>query len=254
MNKFLKSILALSVLSFILGCQTNTPVAEEPIEVVEEPEIIEEVQEEVEEIEEVVEKTEEINPRDMKAVYGLDYDVPIYTEEEIEQAKSNLTSNYDNNIVDNFDEAMDRGYIYTEEQVKEMAPDYYAANQDLWCQLNDMVKDYHGAPAGTYYDEENDIYIEVDSKGYMKIEGKSFQYVKAPNNDIKVPIGEVYGYDQIQVGPGAKVILGADVVRQWAYEGSAGMYENYDGRSFETLVNAGYNPQKIEHECINIED
>lgn len=36
MNKFLKSILALSVLSILLGCQTEAPVVEEPIEEVEE--------------------------------------------------------------------------------------------------------------------------------------------------------------------------------------------------------------------------
>ena len=203
---------------------------------------------------EVVEPVEEVNPRDMKAVYGLDYDVPIYTEEEIEQAKSNLTSNYDDNIVESVDIVAERGYTYTDEQLKEMAPDYYAANQDLWYQLNDMVKDYHGAPAGTYYDEENDLYITVDSKGTMNICGKNFEFKKRNNNDIKVPIGEIAYSNLIQVGPGTYAILGSNVTRQWAYEGSAGMYENYDGRSFETLENAGYNPQKIEHDCINIED
>ncbi len=228
------------------------PVDEKEVNIDQEQEVKDD--QEVKEESTPIETVEEINLRDMKAVYGLDYDVPIYTEEEIEQAKSNLTSNYDDNIVKSVDTVAERGYTYTDEQLKEMAPDYYAANQDLWYQLNDMVKDYHGAPAGTYYDEVNDLYVTVDSKGNMDIAGKDFRFKKDNDKDLIAPIGEIAYSDLIQVGPGTYVMLGSDVTRQWAYEGSAGMYENYDGRSFETLENAGYNPQKIEHDCVNIED
>ena len=202
MNKFLKSILALSVLSILLGCQTETPVVEEPIEVVEEPEITEEIPEVVEEVveepEEVLEEPEEINPRDMKAVYGLDFDIPIYTEEEVEQAKYNLQNNYSEyNDVEEF----------TDEQIEAIKDDYYIANQDLWYQLYSMTKDFKVNTAyvdgkRNYYLEDRDWCIQVSKYGIF-IYAENFNYAYCPSDIGKIDVPNQLIKHCLSIGPGA---------------------------------------------------
>ncbi len=204
MNKFLKSILALSVLSILLGCQTETPAVEETIEVVEEPEITEEIPEFVEELEEVVEEPEEINPRDMKAVYGLDFDVPIYTEEEVEQAKENLQNNYSEyNDVEEF----------TDEQIEAIKDDYYIANQDLWYQLYSMTKDFKVNTAyvdgkRNYYLEDKDWCIEVyKSEIIIYAENYTFSFMPSTIGQSSDVPNQIIGKRYLTIGPGACVII-----------------------------------------------
>ena len=207
----------------------------------------------VEPVTPVEEKQEEINPRDMKAVYGLDYDVPIYTEEEIEQAKVNLTSNYDDYIIEDGSDKW-----YTVDQMKDMAPDYYAANQDLFCQLNDMVSEFDGKSCyngsdKVYYDEENDMYMGL-TKYTLTFYGKKFMYQKAYGiSKFAVDIGDIASNEWMQVGPGS-----------FAYMDSIGSYEslynyykteyNEKGTPFSELEEHGFKPQKLKFEAVLIED
>ena len=204
------------------------------------------------------EKQEEINPRDMKAVYGLDYDVPIYTEEEIEQAKSNLTSNYDDYIVKDWTEEW-----YNDDQRKEMAPDYYAANQDLFCQLNDMVSEFDGMACynnGTrsgnykiYYDETNDMYLKLD-KDSLKFYNKKFEYTKQLGyNNFVVEIGNIADNGWMQVGPGSYAIISTIGSYEYGYTDKEIEYNDF-GCDFKELEEYGFKPQKLNSEAVVIED
>lgn len=158
----------------------------------------------------VVEPVEEVNSRDMKAVYGLDFDVPIYTEEEVEQAKYNLQHNY----------ADYNGYFeegYSEEQILAIKDDYYIANQDFWYQLYNMTKDFKCKTAyvdgkGIYYLEDKDWYIEVRKKSiriYGDIYGSGFAFTNGldpKGNEADVP-NNMRGIGELSVGPGAYVLI-----------------------------------------------
>lgn len=231
----------------------ETPIDEPDVTPVE-PEVVEpetEVEPEVVEPEEV--EPVEINPRDMKAVYGLDYDVPIYTEEEIEQAKVNLTSNYDDYIIEDSDK------WYTVDQKKDMAPDYYAANQDLFCQLNDMVSEFDGKSCYNgsdkiYYDEENDMYMEL-TKYTLTFYGKKFMYQKAYGiSKFAVDIGDIIESNEwMQVGPGAFVYMDSIGSYEWEYNFYETKY-NENGAPFSELEEHGFKPQKLKFEAVLIED
>ena len=147
---------------------------------------------------EISEPVEEINPRDMKAVYGLDFEVPIYTEEEVEQAKYNLQHNYSeyNNYED-----------FSDEQMLAINNDYYVANQDFWYQLYNMTKDFKAKTAyidgkKTYYLEDKDWYIKVEN-GYIRIYGQNFLFVGASsNNSYDIP-NQNLRFGMLSIGPGS---------------------------------------------------
>ena len=258
MNKFLKSILALSVLSIILGCQTETPIVEEPIEVVEEPEIIEEVQEVVEEVveepEEVVEEPEEINPRDMKAVYGLDFDVPIYTEEEVEQAKYNLQNNYaDYNV-----KYEKNGEIrfYTEEEREAIKDDYYIANQDFFYQLYSMTNDFDPKKCYAdnniyFYDEEKDWAIKV-SDNKIAIYGKDFWFTNTIRKDYFQTPAQLDEGQFLTVGPGGYVLITNDVIIESIRTMYIAAAEELK-TDIKTLEEYGYHNEELQYEHVGFE-
>ena len=173
-------------------------------EVTVEPEVIEP---EVVVEPEVVEPVEEVNPRDMKAVYGLDFDIPIYTEEEVEQAKENLRNNYSEyNDVD--------GYEFSEEQIEAIKDDYYIANQDLWYQLYSMTKDFKVNTAyvdgkKNYYLEDKDWCIEV-SKIEIIIYAENYMFSFKPSSiergSYDVP-NQIIGKCYLSIGPGAYTMI-----------------------------------------------
>ncbi|MBO4245601.1 MAG: hypothetical protein J5892_02525 [Bacilli bacterium] len=165
------------------------------------------VDEPVEEPEE--NQVEEVNPRDMQAVYGLDFEVPIYTEEEVEQAKYNLQHNYsDYNGI--FEED------YSEEQILAIKDDYYIANQDFWYQLYNMTKDFKCKTAridgkGYYYLEDKDWYIEVQKDAiriYGDIYGSGYTFISHGNTSgDEKDIPNTIKMQRICVGPGAYVLI-----------------------------------------------
>lgn len=168
----------------------------------------------VEPVTPVEDKQEEINPRDMKAVYNLEFDVPIYTEEEVEQARSNLQNNYQeyNDV--------EYGEGFTEEQIMAIKDDYYIANQDFLYQLYNMTKDFKAKTAYVdgskkhFYLEDKDWYVEVE-KGCIVIVGHNFEFVNGLNNkeELNVP-NQLFRKEYISIGPGAYVTC----FPQWYYD------------------------------------
>ncbi len=284
-----KLMIAVAVAAVLCACGKQQVVVEElPAEVVEET-VVEEPALELtdpEEVElEVVEEPEEINPRDMKAIYDLDFDVPIYTEEEIEQAKINLKNNYDDYIItkDQLIHGGGEGYGYLNyvdylEQariVQEKAyKDYYRANQDLLYQLNDMVKDYKAPNQPKYYyDEENDMIIEISEHGVTKLISKTFYFWRdkkgiEENDFIYGEIGEMQGKMGIRVGRGSYVRIDSKAFLEEYYEyvfetiaagemyarGEHGQEYVLEFSDITELENRGFKRQKLNYEAINIED
>lgn len=231
-----------------------------PGQEVQEPEVTvdPEVEPEVEpEIEPEVEP-EEINPRDMKQVHGLDYDVPIYTDEEVAEARENLMNNYKD---------IDPEEGLTKEQRKEMAKDYYIANQDTIYQINDIFTDFDIKKCqnsfkseqleAIYYDEANDYYIVIHNHDDgIIIYGKNFIFTKYSSNVIKEVIGETCdkrAYN-IVVGPDARISVDADFSKEM-YEEYAEKYQNDNcNRNYEELKEFGLKEQIIENPIITIFD
>lgn len=259
MNKFLKSILALSVLSILLGCQTETPVVEETIEIVEEPEIIEEVPEVVEEPEEVVEEQVEIDPHDMEAMYGIK-DAPKYTDEEVALAQENVKNNYEdyNNIQDDKVEG---------EKLDAIAADYYAANQNFFGQLHVMTKDIDetklrkliATHVTYYYDEENDCVVELTRVG-IGVYGKNFVFHKEfwPEG-----LADEYSLNPGDVINGVSIMISKDGSFTELYTKDEAI-KKYDEKkigyneltaagqdtSIEKLEEIGYKNMPMEYECV----
>lgn len=183
-----------------ISVEQESPV-EDTTEVVEVP-IEEDV---VVEVEEPIEEVEEINPRDMKAVYGLDFDVPIYTDEEVEQAKEYLcTTDIDYNP--------DIGL--SEEQYENLGNSYYVANQDTLYELYSCTKDFDFKAwkekftvVKYYYDEEHDIVIRADQYN-LELVSKDFDYIKTMSEKSHEPATIKNG--MLVVGPGAVISIGAE--------------------------------------------
>ena len=188
-----------------ISTEQETP--EQTPEVVEIP--IEEPEVEVEEPE--VEEVEEINPRDMKAVYGLDFDVPIYTEEEVEQAKENLRTKYEG-YHENYSEELSG---FTDEQIAAIKDDYYIANQDFFYKLYSLTKDidwkaeFELAYDGNiyYYDSENDWMIELSKYKDLYIYGENFTFVASSTVDKYTEPNTICYYTGVTIGPGSYAII-----------------------------------------------
>lgn len=255
-NKLNKlSILLLVVGIFVLGCNNSSEV-DNSIDAVEDNfvEESEQVVEETIEEETVEEETEEYNPRNMKQVYNLAFDVPIYTDEEVEEARANLVNNYK---VSNTDEGL------TKDQMIAMGKDYYIANQDAIYQLNDMICNFDikkcqnsfksEQPEAIYYDEDNDFYIVINvSEEKVAIYGKNFVMWKYLR-EVKDPkIGTVSEVNPNNVRITSSVEISTSATYgQYKYEEASDNYLNNVGsRDYAELKEFGYKEHLIENPII----
>lgn len=135
-NKLFKRLLTIiTIIASIclIGCTKTIVVEPEPEIVIEESEVVEPINEEP-----IVEELNEINPRDYKAVYGYKFNIPIYTEEEIADAKERMQEQGD--------------YL-------ELPKDYYICKQDIIYQLYDTVKDVDYESLLNNYENYSSLYF-----------------------------------------------------------------------------------------------
>ena len=118
-----------------------------------------------------VEPVEEINPRDMQAVYGLDFEVPIYTEEEVAEAQKYLEENEESipylvkDVLPGTDIEAYRNVI-DEDKIEEISHNYYIVNQDnIYKAYSQFVGlDYdalNNDHVTGFVDEENNAFAKI---------------------------------------------------------------------------------------------
>ena len=155
-------------------------------------------------VEEPVEdQIEEVNPRDMQAVYGLDFEVPIYTEEEVAEAQKYLEDNEESipylvkDVIPGTDIEAYRNVI-DEDKIEEISHNYYIVNQDniykAYSQFAGLDYDALNNDHVTgFIDEENNAFATIT---YEKLEKKcSIHYF---NKDTKIAISIGIGGENTQ--------------------------------------------------------
>ncbi len=203
---------------------------------------------------EVVEPVEEVNPRDMKAVYNLDFDVPIYTEEEVEQAKEKLQNNYaDYNV--KYEKDGEIRY-YTEEERAAIKDDYYIANQDFFYQLYSMTNDFDPEKCYAdnniyFYDEEKDWTIKVSNNG-IEIRGKDFMFKNTIRKDYFQTPAQLDRGQFITIGPGSYVLITNDVINEPIRTTIITVAEELE-TDIKTLEEYGYHNEELQYEHVGFE-
>lgn len=245
MKKYILFLMSLSIL--LSGCTNSAPTAE-PIE-------------EVAEVPVVEEPISEANPHDYKELYGFDFDIPIYTDGEIEEANNRITNNYDN-----FDY-----YGATNEDIHSLCHDLYVVNQNTFYQLHNMLADFdfekynnsEHIETGMYYDEKNELFISISyhyqkKVNYVYVCGKNFEFNKYQNDRLYVGVSglldeHTFGKGVIQIGPGSTVEMSPDIVRSydefWLRDYK--LCSDYYGDMNE-LFECGYKNEEIQEPIISI--
>lgn len=185
------------------------PVVDEPVV---EPEVVE---------------PEEINPRDYATVYDLDFEIPVYTEEEVEAAKAR----FEENSIDLENEEIMNDYDLAYAAYKKCATDYYIANQDLIYYIYNSCKDadfYSACQVNEryYIDESNGFIYQIMPHGvevFGELDNRPFIIVvSSPSADMEVPVGEMRpDSGMVQIGPGSWAFVGTDNELKKGFENKA---------------------------------
>ena len=235
-----KFVLFMSLVFLLSGCSNNVseePVVEEPV--VEEPVV-------------------EFNYINYKELYGLDFDVPIFTNEYIDEAKNRLANDYAN-----FDYN-----TASKDEKHELYRDIYIVNQKTFYQLNDMLADFDFEGYlnsdhfewQCYYDEENDICIHITYSDFgqhtdmIKVFGKNYIFTKYNNDRFYVGVGgrldeDTFGQGVIQIGKGSTV-----EINEFAYTDYEVFsdFNRYPVGDINELYNFGMKKVKLEDPVISI--
>lgn len=189
---------------------TDNPDVIDTPDVVVEPPSVEPV------VDDPVVEPEEINPRDYAAVYDFDFEVPVYTEEDVEAAKAR----FEENSIDLENEEIMNDYDLAYAAFKKCATDYYIANQDLIYYIYNSCKDadfYSACQVNErYYIDESNGFIYVISPNHVDVFGELDNRpfiicVSSPSDDMIVPVGEMRpDSNMVQIGPGSWAIFNTD--------------------------------------------
>lgn len=202
----------------------NPDVIDTPDVVVEPPSVEPVVDDPV--VEPEVVEPEEINPRDYAAVYDFDFEVPVYTEEEVEAARERLEENQE--LLDEIGDDYER--LATEYATA--AQDYYIANQDIIYYIYNCCKDADfkkacqtengGKDQRRYYDVNSGFYYLIQNNSLMVIGEINNCYVNLAiwNSTVgDISIGEIsVNSGLIQIGPGSYAQFGSEKENKRLYE------------------------------------
>lgn len=235
----------------------NPDVIDTPDVVVEPPSVEPVVDDPV--VEPEVVEPEEINPRDYAAVYDFDFEIPVYTEEEVEAAKErilseqeNMQNAYDSNNVDE-----------TLKKLHEEKDNYYKAYQEDAYKIYDSIKDINinslvkSDGFCYYYYDVSSSYIFCLQKDYLTTfgqtsDGKMIEICLDYQFSENVKVGDmVDNTAYIKIAPHAYINEYTNKDLAYFYEG---FYNNYEycleGNpaaiiSEEDFINSGYKPLNI---------
>lgn len=276
LNKTIRLFTTILMVISLIGCNqfvaSKEPLPDEEGSIIEEPVVEKPVEEEpiveepIEEESESEQEPEEFDPYNFKQVYGLKFDVPVYTDEEREIAKENLLNNY---------KGVEKTKDMPQEERMALAKDFYIANQETIYLINDRFSEFeyekiiNDIEMGLYYDETNDTYIRVFSDGKMNLvycynPGYFFIFGKNPNKtDVDYSSVDYIGEPDsmgffVYVSPDSSIDIDAKRAEQF-YEEWADTYtrEKDDEdtvRDFNELFEYGYKQNEIEKPLIHINE
>ena len=276
LNKTIRLFTTILMVISLIGCNqfvaSKEPIPDEEEPIIEEPVVEKPVEEEpiveepIEEESESEQEPEEFNPYNFKQVYGLKFDVPVYTDEEREIAKENLLNNY-------------KGFEKTKEIPQEermaLAKDFYIANQETIYLINDRFSEFeyekiiNDIGIGLYYDETNDTYIRVLSEkemihvycynpSYFFIFGKNPNITDEDYSSVDY-IGEPdsMGFF-VCVSPNSSIDIDGKRAEKYYEEWADTYARNKDDedfvRDFNELFEYGYKQNEIEKPLIHINE
>lgn len=216
-NNYTGSDVSVDIPDVVVEPPSVEPVVDDPVV---EPEVVE---------------PEEINPKDYAAVYNLDFEIPVYTEEEVEAAKTR----FEENSIDLENEEIMNDYELSLEAFKKCATDYYITNQDLIYYIYNSCKDadfYSACQVNEryYIDESNGFIYQIMPHGvevFGELDNRPFIIVvSSPSAGMEVPVGEMCpDGNMVQIGPGSWAIVNTDNKLKKGFENKANrVMENKD--------------------------